>query len=374
MMKGEELDRLLESVRSNNLELQALKEKIKAEGFDLKSANTLDATSVEYSPFFRKGAAGVASSELIVSQELDFPTLYAARRQAGKKELELWDKRYMLADRDMMYQAAEQYLNLVRLSETGEALERQLGDARKTQALYAKMSEDGNATAVELNRINIRIMELNSALIANQTEMESVKSELKSLNGYQDFPFKEYSYPKWLAPEADSESVNSDSEVAVAGGEIESLQQQERVARQGWVPKLTLGYRRNTELDEASNGLIVGASFSLFSTSSQVKAARARKAAAEIEMDNTRKRVEAERKAARKELGMIAAAMKAYDMSLLDEGERLLNKALELGTMTMTDYYTEIESINEKRMSFIELRYEYYKRLCVLNKNTLMMR
>ncbi len=372
LVRADELSGLLKSVDERNLELTGEREQMKAAGYELKEQNTLDNTSVEYSPFFRKGAAGVASSELIVSQELDFPTLFAARGKAGKKQMEALEQKYRLDCRDILIQATESYIELVRLTRVKKALEGQLADAEKLDELFTKKYNAGDATSIELNRIKIQIMDLKRELLANESEIVGVRTTINNLNGYEDYPCGATEYPQWTFSDADLMPLDNDAEVKAAASEVESLRGEENVAKQSWVPKLTLGYRRNTELDEASNGFVVGASFPLFSTSSKVKAAKARKAAAEVEMENTRLKVASEIAATRNDLAIISKSLGLYDVKLIDETERLLNKSVELGNLTITDYYVELATLNERRMTYIELEYEYYRGLCVLYKNTLI--
>ncbi|MDE5881031.1 MAG: TolC family protein [Muribaculaceae bacterium] len=372
LVRADELSGLLKSVEKRNLELKGEREQMKAAGYELKEQNTLDNTSIEYSPFFRKGAAGVASSELIVSQELDFPTLFAARGKAGKKQMEALEQKYRLDCRDILIQATESYIELVKLTRVKKALEGQLADAEKLDALFTKKYNAGDATSIELNRIKIQIMDLKRGLLANESEIAGVRTTINNLNGYEDYPCGATEYPQWAFSDADLMPLDNDAEVKAAASEVESLRGEEKVAKQSWVPKLTLGYRRNTELDEASNGFVVGASFPLFSTSSKVKAAKARKAAAEVEMENTRLKVASEIAATRNDLAIVSKSLGVYDVKLIDETERLLNKSVELGNLTITDYYVELATLNERRMTYIELEYEYYRGLCVLYKNTLI--
>ena len=122
---------------------------------------------------------------------------------------------------------------------------------------------------------------------------------------------------------------------------------------------------------KASNGFVVGASFPLFTTSAKVKASKARRAAAEVNMENARLQVASEFETARQELQIIKRSMQEYNPALIDDTQRLLMKSVELGQMTLTDYYTELISLNETKMSYIDLEYEYYRRLCILYRNRL---
>ncbi len=45
-------------------------------------------------------------------------------------------------------------------------------------------------------------------------------------------------------------------------------------SKQGWLPKLELGYRRNTESGHPLNGVVVGFSFPLFENRNKVKIAK----------------------------------------------------------------------------------------------------
>ena len=369
LMRGDELSRLLETVEKNNLELKAMREEMKASGYDIQEQNRLDNTSVEYSPFFRRGADGIASSELIVTQEFDFPTLYAARSKAGKSQMSYIGRQYDVAGRDLMLTVAENYLSLVRINRVRRSLGDQLMDAEKLLKLSEKKMENGMITSVELNRVKLQIMDLKRSLLDNESEAIAVKSELNRLNGYEELDCAALDYPGWGVDAG--EDVDLDAKVVAAASGVEAAKREESVAKQSWVPKLTLGYRRNTELEEASNGFVVGASFPLFTTSAKVKASKARRAAAEVNMENVRLQVASEFETARQELQIIKRSMQEYNTALIDDTQRLLMKSVELGQMTLTDYYTELISLNETKMSYIDLEYEYYRRLCILYRNRL---
>lgn len=364
---------MLRSVNGNNLELKTLRERLQASGSELKSENTLDATSVEYSPFFQKGASGVAVSELIVSQEFDFPTLYHSRNKAGKLQMNVLYNQYELTKRDIFQKTVETYLNYVRVERLHEYLKGRVETERRLFGLYEKKLEAGDATSLEINRIKIRLMELESDLIANEKEKAQTLAELKALNGYVDLPGLQAVYPDWAFPgQTVKEMAADDAEIKVADSMVAASLGEEKVSRQGWLPKLTLGYRRNTEFDESFNGFVVGASFPLFSQSGKLKAAKARKSAAEVEADNARKKVENEMQLAVRQLQLTENSMRAFDEKLLQEGQRLLDRSLDAGAITLTDYYTQQSEINEKLESFINLQYEYYSKLCVLYRNNLL--
>ena len=94
VLRATGLDSVLASVERNNLGLQALRKGNEAAMIEVRGGNAPGDPSVEYSPFFRSGAGGVASSELVVSQGFDFPTLYAARRKSARLRQAALDRQY----------------------------------------------------------------------------------------------------------------------------------------------------------------------------------------------------------------------------------------------------------------------------------------
>ena len=88
------IDEILQQIARNNPQLHAQDKARNAEKIELKTSNNLERTAVSYSPFFANGVQGIASSELVVSQDFDFPTLYAGRNKMIKKQTEVLDTRF----------------------------------------------------------------------------------------------------------------------------------------------------------------------------------------------------------------------------------------------------------------------------------------
>ena len=83
-VQAQTIDDVLRQVEQNNKELQAQTHATLASKLEVQAENNLEDPSVEYSPFYTRGITGMSSSELVVTQGFDFPTLYGARRKSGK--------------------------------------------------------------------------------------------------------------------------------------------------------------------------------------------------------------------------------------------------------------------------------------------------
>ena len=120
---------VLKQVASNNLTLQALAHDNQADVLDIKASNSIGGPSVEYSPFFTKGYSGVAESELVVSQEIDFPTKYAARNKQAKMQNIVGEQLLIKQRRDILLQAQLLCIDLIRLNQTLSMLHERLANS-----------------------------------------------------------------------------------------------------------------------------------------------------------------------------------------------------------------------------------------------------
>ena len=100
-VQAQKIEEVLQSVEQNNKELQAVFHSTEAAKMEVQTQNNLEDPSVEYSPFFAKGIDGMASSELVVTQGFDFPTLYAARNRSGKLQKDVLDRQQQALRRDI---------------------------------------------------------------------------------------------------------------------------------------------------------------------------------------------------------------------------------------------------------------------------------
>lgn len=369
------IDSVLSAIETNNIQLKAMRAEINAATHELKAENSLDGPSIEYSPFLRRGASGVASSEMVVSQEFDFPTLYAARGKSGKLQRNVLDKGLDSSRRDILLNAKLTCLELVYLDRQKEILAEREAVATELQKLFGKRFDEGEVNILEVNRVKIENMEVHAAVAENRAAISRALSALTALNG--DIPVEpgEISYPEvplWLISDEGVPSLTeNDTELKAAHASVEAARQEINVSRQGWLPKITLGYRRNTELDEASNGFLVGVSVPIFSNSSKVKAAKSRLVASQLSMDDTRARIANEVTSSLAELKSLHGVIGLYDLPLMKKTLTLMKKSVELGNMSVIDFYIESDKIYSKIQDYLSLENRYHTLAATLLKNEL---
>ena len=366
------VDDVLKQVAANNLTLQALVHDNQADVLDIKASNSIGGPSVEYSPFFTKGYSGVAESELVVSQEIDFPTKYAARNKQAKMQQTVGDKLLAKQRRDILLQAQLLCIDLIRLNQTLSMLRERLANSETLLQMYQKRMEAGDANALELNKVKLDCMEVRTLVNEAQGERTSLLQQLRQLNGGKPIDVTDTvlpDYPQITNFETyRALALASDADVAVAQTALRAADMNLKLQKNEWLPNISFGYRRNTEHGEGINGFLVGVSFPLYSNSSNVKAARQRRESAELQVVQAQNEAEASLRTNYEQLQGLQQVIDHSDVKLLQESLTLFAKALQHGEITALVYYVEINSIYEKLQRHIDLHCQSVKLLAELHK------
>lgn len=367
---------VLKQIAANNLTLQSIAHDNRADVLDLKAANTLAGPSVEYSPFFGNGYSGVAESELVVSQEMEFPTKYAARNKQAQMQQTVGEQLLAKQRRDILLQAQLLCIDIIRLNQTLAMLKERLANSEKLLQMYEKRMEAGDANALELNKVKLDCMEVRTLVNESQGERTALVQQLQQLNGGKPIDVtttEQPDFPKITDFESyRTLTLATDADVAVAKTALRAADMNLKVQKNEWLPNISLGYRRNTEQGEAINGVLVGVSFPLYSNSRQMKAARERKESAELQVAQAKHEAVATLRASYEQLQGLQQVIDHSDVKLLQESLTLFAKALQQGEITALAYYVEINSIYEKLQRHIDLHCQSVKLLAELHKNDLL--
>lgn len=369
------IDDVLKSIEKNNIELQAAQKDIASEVEEIKQSNTIEGLSVEYSPFMRSGIPGISSSELIVSQEFDFPTLYGARRLLAKKQHRVLNLEYQTKRRDLLLEAKIKCLDWIQLNQLKNVLADRLEKAQRLLELYQKRFEHGEATILELNKLKMEQMSLHADIAKNDAARQRVYQELLILNGNQPLLLEHLAYPlvmtKFNADSLRTHLLQADAEVLAAKGYGEAAQQQLNVNKNSWLPRLTIGYRRNTEGDFISNGVQIGFALPLYTNQHKKKAAQAALEGVLLRKANVQMKVTNEWRARQNELEQLRTSLSTYDLIFLRQSLKTLRKIVEIGEMSLLDYYTEVDKIYEKWQDYINIEHQFQQVYAELTKNSL---
>ncbi len=372
--KAQDINAVLKSVEQNNMELKALLKGNEAADIENKSQNTLEDLSIEYSPFFQSETSGIASSELVITQGFDFPTLYGARKKAGQLQRNVLDMQYQTARRDIMVNAKKLCLDIINYNKQKQLLQERRKNADELLAMFELKFKNGDATSLELNKIKLDRMNLETELVQADTKHANAMQQLQALNGGQPIEVNMTEYPQ--APADDEvtmyeKAVATDWTVRTAQASVLAAEQDVKVNKQSWIPKFEIGYRRNTEGDNASNGFLIGGSIPLFSSKNKVKIAKARQTEAVMQHANARINAENSARTMINQMKQLKASADAYDVPLMRQTLKLLRTAVENGEISVTEYYVEADNIYKNMITYMDIERQYQDALTEIYKNEL---
>ncbi len=370
-----DIGEVLAAITENNPELAALARETEAQAFQLKNENILEDPTIEYSSFYSSGVTGQSGSELVVSQGFDFPTVYAARHKRNELSRAALDSGLDNERRRILLDAKTLCLDIIMYRQISSLLDMQSEIAGELLDLYEQRLETGDASSLEVNKIKMELMGVATAVAANNAALDAASGNLAAMNGgcrivfeAEDFPLVE----EIADPEkAIEEYLAEDASIISASNAAEAAFKEISISRQGWIPKLEIGYRRNTAIRDAEHGFLVGCSIPLFSNHKKVAIAKARSVSAQSDLNYARLRAEADVRAILNEMEQTRSAVEAYDEPLMRETLVLLKQAVEGGEISLIDYFVEASAIYENLTACITLQNSWQKLAARLYRNRL---
>lgn len=357
------IQRILNEILNNNLSLKSVAASNEAEELELLSANTLGPTSIEFSPFFHSGVTGLASSELIVKQEFDFPTQYAERAKSASLKRRALDGIIAEQCRSITIEATQACIDLISLDLERNVLEQRLATTDSLIKLYERKLQIRSATLLEVNKIKLSRQDIARELLENEIASKEIQAQIIVLNSGKTPNFSDLSYPCPLSevriPESVEAYVRGLPSMATTQAEIASSIQDIKIADKSWLPGFNVGYRMNTETGQVSNGFLIGIDFPIFGRGKRIKAAQAKKAAAEMQFMTNQASAEAEATTTISRLKLIKSTLDAYDLNLIESTISLYQKSLKAGQITLTDYYQETDLLYDRLINRIRLEHDY---------------
>ena len=177
--------------------------------------------------------------------------------------------------------------------------------------------------------------------------------------------------PADFHPLAD-ELLASDPTLQSLQGESSATRKQISASKQGWLPKLELGYRRNTESGHPLNGVVVGFSFPLFENRNKVKIAKTQALNIDYQKENAALQASSALWQLYEEAKNLHASMEEYERTFHQQQDlSLLKQALMGGQISMIEYFVEISVVYQSKTNLLQLENQYQKAMAQIYKSRL---
>lgn len=370
------IEQVLRHIEENNKEIQANAQLISSQKLEAKTDNNLADPTLSYAHLWGAKDKNETIGELVVSQSFDFPSLYVTRNKLNRLKAGAYDSQAGVFRQDKLLAAKEVCLDIIMLRQQREILQERLRNAEELAKMYARRLQTGDANALETNKINLELLNVKTEASLNETALRNKLQELETMNGNVPVVFEESRYPAVPFPGdyqvLKSEVMSTDRGLAALGNESLAARKQISVNKSQWLPKLELGYRRNTETGIPFNGVVVGVSFPLFENRNKVKIAKAQALNVELQRDNAALQVESELAQLYREAKALHQSMEEYQKTFQSQQDlALLKEALAGGQISMIEYFVEVSVIYQSHQNYLQLENQYQKAMAKIYKSTL---
>ena len=386
------INAILQQIEMNNKQLQSNERITAAQKLENRAANNLPDPTLSYAHLWDSDDKDITVGELVIAQSFDFPSLYVTRAKLNRMKSGSLDAQANALRQDILLQAQEACLDIIWLGHQQQILEERLRNAEELAEMYRRRLATGDASSLETNKINLELLNVRTEARMNRTALQNKMKELTALNGNQSLvpgrPMPEGSatpsaqnlglteYPAMPLPgdfgALCEELLAGDPTLQSLEQESLAAQKQLSVSRQGWLPQLQLGYRRNTETRHPLNGLVVGFSFPIFQNHGKVKAARTQAQSVSFQKENARLNAGTALWQLYDEACSLHASMKEYNETFRQQQDlKLLRKALEGGEISMIEYFVEVSVVYQSQSNLLQLENQYQKVMARIYKSRL---
>lgn len=365
------LDSLLISTLENNKSIIAFNQFVEAKKLEFKTGLTIDNPTFEYD--FMQGTPVNAGNQTDITaiQTFDFPTVYFKKKGISNLNIEKLDLLSKGFNQEILLEVKSQYLVAVYLNKQLQKLVERKKQADKLQLSIQKKMEMGSASILDLNKIKAYQIGVQQTLNNLKIEMNTVNNKLTELNGNITFPITDSVFFRndtiGELSEILSEATNGDYKLKSIQQDVIIGDKQVELSKAMSMPKLEVGYRHQAILGQNFNGFHTGISIPLFENKNKVKAAKAKTVYYQLLEESHQVKHHTELESKYEKVITLRNSLDEYEklINTLNPAT-VLNKALELGEISLIEYFMELRYFQQTFDDYRKLELEYQLELAEL--------
>ena len=269
------------------------------------------------------------------------------------------DADYALQVTNLLAEADAEIVNATHLNRLCRQLALRRDLSQTLLLLYDKKMAQGDADQLTYNKAKLSHTLAAAALAKAETERAETMERLRRLNGGHPVAYTDTLYdatPVPTLPALLERAASAQAATLVASAKVNCQKREAKLARMEALPKLSVGFTGEYIAGENHSGVSVGLSLPIWGNARQrVRQSQAALTAAQLELAD----VETQLKATveQRYATMLRCQQTAERLKREMEGNdnvHLLQRALQTGQISMTDYLLELSFFNEAQTALLE--------------------
>ncbi len=271
----EDLKNVLNEILSNNQQLKAIQKETDRMKAEAKIGIAPADPEIEYGYMWGKPTVTGNKKDFSISQNLDFPTVYANKIKLGKLKVAYADTYFFNEKQKVIVQVVSKMVELIYQNNRYKILAKRLKDVEKINSMTKRMLENGEVGLIEQDKADLQLLNLQNEFYLCKSEIDQLNAGLKALNGNKEVNIESLSYPSFLLI---SDKVglmnvfmNTSGDILLAQNDISIGKQEVNLKKSEYLPDFSVAYVSESTLGQNLKGLRAGLRIPLWSKKNTVK-------------------------------------------------------------------------------------------------------
>jgi outer membrane protein TolC len=364
------LKAVLDSIVVNNLQIKASSENRDAEVVLAKTGISPDDPTIDYGYFPGSNQEIGTKTTLNVMQSFYFPTVYARKKTGASLSAEKSGEIHLLKSRQILNQAASTYIELVYLTKYTDELKKRTSAAENAKSIAEKRIKSGDANQLELNKARIEALHWSNELRTNTTRRDEKWQLLVAMNGGKPITITKPEYPLWLLLPVDTIYLiasQKDPLLKALGYDQKITANNVKLQNSLWIPQFKAGYGQETITQGTYRGFQAGISIPIWQNKNGVKYARLQQQSTESNLAAYFQQLKSTIKARYQVVSSLKTSVDEYRKVIESMNSlELLEKSLQLGNISILEYYRELSAWYETYDRYSSSERDYYSEMVFL--------
>jgi len=367
------IDAVLSEVEKNNTTLSALRMRVDAQKIGNRTGIYLQNPEFEFNYLWGNPSDIGNRTDVTITQSFDFPTAYNFKKQIGEARNEQTELEYQKQKRTILLEARLICINLIYTNALQAEMIKRVNNAQTIADAYNTKFEKGETNIIENNKAQLNLLSIRKEAEVIEINRNALLSELALLNGGLTIQLNDISF---LSPEI---PVDFEQWYLVAEQnnpllnwlkqEIEITQQQEKLNLAMSLPKMYTGYMSEKVVGVNYRGITVGISIPLWENKNTVKYAKAQTTAIQSIVEDNKLNFYHQLKIQHTRAISLQQSVNDYRNKIkIYDNLVFLDKALEYGEISLTDYILELTNYYSSVNKLLETELEMNRSIAELNQ------
>ncbi len=357
-----QFNRILNQILDSISNIRSLESGFDAQIMALKAENSLSGPEVGFEYKWPQQVGAGNRWGLEVSQEIEWPGVYGARRQAAANLAGIKSNAAAQTERWLRYEVADRLLQLIDARKRLDILSEIQSNLEEVSASMERMLDNGQATVIDCRKAEFELLAVREKIADVRAEYDRMAilvgfgqimpSGLDRLTDYPDSPVE----LPLMTPDEIEKQIAAQRSLDDA-----------RMERMKNMPSLSVGYVHDFEEGVHFNGFSLGLKLPAYSARKSNTAMRLEAEARQMELDQAREERIASLAADVSELSHLMELMGEYERVLgSDDYLRLLRKSFDARQITLTQFLLDQNQYLSTRLDYLALQLRYHRLLPAL--------